>query len=200
MTLKDLKIRLKQVSNELSLNSAQYALTYRSSGSEETARESSYQILSTLKDDHDLIIEINSAYFNLSNKKKEEYFHDFVNGIRTLDLVYKYRKVSVNSSSSFAFLFGNKTTQAHEIMIYVPNKVWLTEEFRSLSPIYNARYYITENNTQADEILEKMYQMMDTEKLEFFPLIIFDGGILSNMGINSKTYTLEDLEKKLGIR
>lgn len=199
MVLENKNIKLKQVNTDASLESAQISLTYKQQGSEEKARESSYEILSALKSDNDVIIELNSTLFNLPDKEKDSYFRKFVETIRSLDLEYRYRKVSVNTQSIFSFLFGQKTVQAHEILVYVPHEVWLTETFRSILPIYGARYYVTKEAAEADEILEEMYRMMDFDKLDFFKLIIFDAGTLSSMGINSSSLTIEDLKEMLGV-
>ncbi|HLV09764.1 MAG TPA: hypothetical protein VKY40_06120 [Halanaerobiales bacterium] len=199
MKSKNSGLKVKKISDEITLETAQYSIFYNQENSKEKAREASYQIISNLKKKDDLIIEVNSNYFNLPEKKREDYFREIIENIRYLKLNYKYRKIPFNSTSIFGMKF-NRKSQTHQLISYIPHDIWLTEEFRSRLPIHGARYYITPGQVNPEKIIDEFEQMMDEEKLDFFPLIIFDAGTLSNIGINSKSISLEELKNRLTVK
>jgi len=199
MSLDMKKLKIRENKTDGGLNFARFALTYKVPDTQEQCRQNSFNIISLLKSGNDVIIEINSSLFNVSENRREEIVMGFIDDIRSLGLEYRYRKVAATGSQSFlSALFGKKNNQAHEVLVYVPHNVWQQESFKSAIPLYGARYYVVNGSLEAGKALEDMYRMMDFEKLQFFKLVVFDAGLLGSMGINSQTLQMEDIKRLLG--
>lgn len=189
-----MKIKIKENKQEPSLESAQYTLTYQGKD-----RGLNHKILDFFIREKDMVIEINSSRFSNTIDKPTEYTKKILDFLRENDLAYNYQKVPDNSSQSiFANLFKKDRT-AHEVLFYLPNKIWQSASFKSLMPIPGARYYIRKKSDDEENTLKKMQQLMDDELLDYFSLIIFDPGVnqLKQMGINSKQLTVDNLKEFL---
>src|SRR5690554_1495315 len=163
-----MKVKIKQNNHKANLDSAQYTLTFKSKD-----KEANYRILSALVQEDDLLIEIDSSWF--SNNKKEIYFKEILQYIRTNDLDYNYNKITNNDIQSIFGNLYNKNTVVHKTIFYLPNNIWKSESFRSIIPINGARYYILNKNND-EKILKYMGKMMDNEILDYFKLIVYDPG------------------------
>jgi len=198
MVLKTRNIKVKKVSNEISLSTAQYSVSYKQKKETvENTRKSSYEIISALKDNSDLLIEMDSSLFFLPEKNRAGFIRDYMKKFKALELDYRYYNAPANSNSLKGFLMGDKTTERHQLLLYLPHEIWLTEEFRSILPIHGIRYYIIPEQLKPDDLFIKFYQMMDIDKLDYFPLIIFVPGTIPYIGLNSKFFTIDDIKKKL---
>lgn len=200
MSLDAKKLKIRENKTDGSLNFARFALTYKVPETLDQSRQNSFEILSLLKCDKDVIIEINSSLFSVPENRREMIVMDFIDNIRSLGLEYRYRKVAATGSQSIlTLLFGKKNNQAHEVLVYVPHNVWVQESFKSALPLNGARYFVVNESLDAAKALEDMDRMMDYEKIRFFPMVIFDAGMLGSMGINSQTLQMSDIKKLLGI-
>lgn len=195
------KIKLKQNKPDGSLVSPDFSISFKQSVSEKENRQNSYDILSVLKGNNDVVIEANSSLFNLPASQRESSAMDFLDTIRALGLDYRYRKTASSSAPSFlSQLFGmNKNSSAHEILAYVPHSVWKTEDFCKAIPVFGARYYITDGPAESSKLLDDMSKMLDEEKRDFFKLIVFDASSFSYMGVYTKRLTYEDIKQLLRI-
>lgn len=197
------KIKLTENKTNGSLDYARFSLSYGPSLpplSKEDPREESYKLLTLLKGDGDVIIEVNSLYLNIPEVKREPIVMEFLDHIKSLGLEYRYRKFTAERNQGLlAKLFGAKKIEAHELFVHVPHETWQKEEFKSILPIHGARYYMAKGSCGPAEALDGMYRMTDEEKLDFYELIVFDIGILGTMGINSGKLELGDLKQILGI-
>lgn len=192
-------IKVKENKSDGSLSSPRFSISLKHLTSLNENRLTSYEILSALKGDNDVLIEANSSLFNMPLPERKSYAISFLNSVRELGLDYRYRKgVSQVSQSILAQLLRNKNTGSHEILAYVPNKVWEMEGFYRILPLYGTRYYITKEPVESGKILDDMSRMLDSEKLEYFRLIVFDSSSLGYMGINSSSMTLSDIKQVLG--
>jgi hypothetical protein len=195
---RDLKIQIKENKVKESLNFVQYILTYDTHGlkkeNENLTRENSYRIISMLKSDNDVVIEVNSSLLNIRGAQKQAYVFSLLDSLKSMGLDYRYRKMSSSSGQTIlSFVIGKKEDE-HEIFIYVPDSVWRTSEFQDIMPAYGAKYYIYDGSLETNECLDNLYRITDEEKLDFFKITIFDPGILERMAINSKRLCLEDLK------
>lgn len=199
--MKDKKIKFKVNKSDGGLNSPQFSISWKQPASEDDTKLSSYEILSALKGDNDILIEVNSSLFNAPVSERETCAMNFLESVRDLGLDYRYRKGTSQASQSFiSQLFGfNKNVQSHEILAYIPDKIWRTEGFYRVLPTYGARYYITREPVESSKILDDMSRMLDSEKLDYFKLTVFDSSIFSYMGLSSKTMTADDIKQALGL-
>jgi hypothetical protein len=204
MSLDKRKIKIRENKAVRGLEGARFALSYgmpTSMSSVEYIRESSYEILSSLKSDSDVLIEINSSLFNIPRNQRDSFVTRFIDTIRDLGLEFRYRKVpSADRPSLLSIIFGKKgDNQAHEVVAYVPNNVWQQDNFKSVFPLCGARYYVIDEELEPSKTLDDVCNMLDSEKLERFKLIIFDSGLLGSMGINSLRLEMKDIKHLLGI-
>lgn len=177
---------------------AQFRLAYNSQGLEYNIRHASYIILSSLKSDNDLIIEINSSLFSMSESKKEPFIKNLLESAKSLGLYYQYKKVPAYAKQNIFSLFFNKNvSHAYEVFIYVPHKIWSTDEFSNFLHLCCARYYITKESVEASTIIDNMQQMTDNEKLDFFKLIVFNNVTYGGMGINTHSLSIPDINQLL---
>lgn len=203
MNFESYSIKLKKNKNDSNLDSAQFSLSYKQHKTKADIKKQSYEIISALKGDNNLIIEMNSSLFS-ARVDKDSHVKKFVNSIRDLNLDYRYNKVPAKGSPSFlSKIFGGDDNEyAHEILAFVPHNIWSTEDFENIIPLCGIRYYITKRTALdigGEELLNEMSRMMDSEKLNYFKFIIFDGGRLANMGINSDHLSINDIKQRLGL-
>lgn len=195
------KLKLNERKGKGTMDSPQFSLSYKVNY-EQVDTKISYDILSALKGDNDVIIEVNSSLANVAKSEGEDSAIAFLQKIRSLGLDYSYRKVPAATKQSFlAQLFGGgkKENLAHEVLAYVPDKVWRDESFQSLLPVYGARYYVTKEPEESDKIVNEMCRMLDNEKVDYFKLIIFDVASFGQMGIVTNYLARSDLKNMLGL-
>jgi hypothetical protein len=198
--MKDLKLRLKKNKNNGGANFPKFSISFNQSTSKDESKLNSYDILSKLKGDNDLVLEVNSSLFNMHSSERESYATDILYSIRDFDLEYRYRKVASQSSGSIiSQLFGlKKDSFAHEILAYIPDKIWRLDNFYTILPSYGARYYITKGHADGSKTLDSLSLMLDEEKIDFFKFSVFDSCCLGYMGITGNI-TLDEIEVLLGL-
>lgn len=200
MTLQKYNIKVKENKHKEGLETARFALAYKKPG----GKDGSYDIISALKGDSDVIVEVDSSLISPPSLDIQGYIKELVLCITNLRLDYIRRKVPTLKRGGLLSIFtGPKKTQADEIFIYIPASSWKKEGFRSLFPILAARYYVIKSNADLEKqdnmvkYLEKIRDMGDEERLDSFSLIAFDPGDMPMMGINSKTLDLEEIKERL---
>lgn len=204
MTTKTKKITVKENKSKGSLEMARFFVSYGRTDSEEEKRRNSYEMISLLKKENDLIMEVNTALLTFPQvNQREDYIFTLNRAIKELSLDFRYRKASASGSGNFfgdLFSFG-KNKVAHELLIYVPDKVWRDENFAAILPIYGARYYICPNRPEREKLLDEIFngQIMDDEKLDLFNPTIFDCSDFAQMGVFTKTMSLQELKNLLGV-
>lgn len=201
MTLSRLKIKIKEIKNGGSLNHPRYSLSYVPGSGEGEIRDASYQILSALKENRDVLLEVNSSLCSVPSSQREPALLQLVDGLRGLGVEYRCRKVSPSAAPSLfsAFFNRGKTPMAQEVAAYIPAGVWSSESFYPVLPLFGARYYVLPEPREAGDALDAMSQLLDEEKVEPFDLVIFDSGVLGTMGISSSRVNAKELKRRLGI-
>lgn len=195
------KIKIKEQKSGGTLNSPQFALTLEQTKSEEQQLKNTYEALTKLIGNSDVVISLDSSLLNLPSPQREPNILKFLDVIRGLGLEYKCAKVASSSSPSFlsGLLGGNKNTQEQEVLAYIPHEIWIKEDFEKVLPFYGARYYVAKENSGGLKLLEDLQKMLDSEKLEHFRLIIFSAICFNNIGIFSKFLTLSEIKNILGV-
>jgi hypothetical protein len=167
-----------------------YSLTYRRGGLNQTSKKLTYDIISNLVKDRDLLIEIDSSLFSLSYPgAKEKFFEELVAELRDLKIEYKYRK---HSSSQKRKIFGlsislSQTENEHELLIYVPNRTWVRDGFWKLLPEQGATYRVLKGEINGPEFLDDIFagRLLDKEIQKHYEIIIFDYYNFGQMGIDT---------------
>ncbi len=194
------RIRIKENKTWSSLNTPRFTLSLEENVSSEKQKEQSYDVLSRLIGDSDIIIELNSTLLSLPNPRREAYALKFLQDIRALGIEYRYSKASSTASPSpLGGLFGSKSTQAHQIIAHIPNGTWQKAEMKDALSLYGASYFIPKEKHGGSEMLEDFLKMLDEEKLHYFKLAVFDIICSNRMGIFSASHTLADMKAMLRI-
>jgi len=194
----DYKLKLIKNTNRNDINAPQYSLIYPQpkKGSD---IKISYEIISLLKENNDIIIEVDTSLIVQSKSNRFNY-EDFISDIKKLNLQYSYRKTQAQRQDIFSALFGLKRTEdEHVITVYVPDSVWKGEEFKKIIPDCGVRYYIMNGSDEARKILDSMINMIDKEKNDYFQYLIYDASDFCQMGISSNYHGYDDIKRILGI-
>lgn len=193
-----MNFQIKENKTQGELNAPQYSVLLQSAGSEEQKRRTSYKALTALIGGADVVMVLDSSLLNVPQAEREAYALKFLEDIRAFGLEYRYGKIASSAGPSlFSIIFGSKSGHAHEILAYVPQSVWKTDEFEKVLPIYGAWYYVTENNTDANAVMDDLKRMTDPEKLDYFKLVVFDSSTYGSMGVNSSTLSLAEIKAML---
>jgi hypothetical protein len=193
-----LKFKVNRIRN--SLEDARYVLTYRQGGNADESARLSHAILSALKGEGELLLELNSSLFCTPDKPKDELIYACIDTAKNLALEYKYSKVPSSGAPSLLEKLLNRTRDyAHELLVRIPVQGWSDEGTLSLILPYGARYYMTGRPFAENNLLESFGNMTDREKLEYFRLIVFDLGLLGHMGINSAFMEPDEVKSLLKI-
>lgn len=179
----------------------QFSIAYPNLKTNEATRQNIHKIISAIKSNSDLVIEISSSMLVLSPAERDIYALDFLNAVKDMHLDYIYRKVPVSGGGSIiAQLFGKKNSDySHEILVRVPNEVWNSESFLSVLSIHGSKYYVIDKVPEGRTYLEEMQNMTDDEKTNLAKIIIFDVGSYGTMGLFTKSMTEDEIKGKLGI-
>lgn len=180
-------------------NIPHYTISYP--GSSENSKNTAHKIISALKSDCEMVMEISSSMLTVPHAERESYAMKFLDMARNMDLDYTYRKMPSNESNPLlTLLLGKKNTSYnHEVLIRVPDEIWNSNDFISSLSVYGAKYYAIDKVPEGKEFLEKLQNMTDDEKLDLAKIIVFDVGCYGTMGIFTNCMTEEEIKEKLGI-
>lgn len=179
-----------------------FSLTYRRSVSEKISKKVSYEIISRFTQEHDLLIEVNSAYFSgVISKEKENVIPELVRNLRELNIDYRLRKNNYPKQKSFLefFVAGDKTVTEDELSMLVPNASWKQEDFWEIIPPYGVKYSVLNAGVDGAKLLDDLHlgRVLETEKINSCQTVIFDCFYFGQMGIDTEL-TKTEVEVILG--
>jgi hypothetical protein len=168
-------------------------------------RAVSYQILSLLKQDADLVIKLDSSLLNLPLKQREGMILDLIEELKLKGLEYRYRRYLGPPSPNLwnQLLPFRKEEYRHEVIIYLPDQVWRQQNsldsalMRALG--YGTYYYVCKPSHQGPEIVDAYFngQISPRNQNEFFTLGVFDWTDFCQMGLFAGSLSLTDLKMLL---
>lgn len=177
-----------------------YSLSYRRGASDKKSKKFSYDIISRLVKDKDLLLEISSSLFsgfNLDNS--ERIFEGIVDRLCEMNLDYRCRKNScAKENRFFGFLVSTRKVTEHELLIYIPNHNWTKDGFWELLPEYGVTYHILNQKTDGLKLLDDIHagQLLDKAIQEHYEITIFDCPSFGQMGIETGL-SKQELEERL---
>ncbi len=182
---------------------ARFFISYSLNRSKAENKERSFQIISALVKDHDIIMELDSSLIVLNSaKEKETSVLGIVKDLRELGIDYRYQKSeSPSNSRSLLDLFSfNKNVTVHKVLAHIPNKTWKEADLLFMLPTYGVRYYIFKETIDGANLLEDIYcgRITEAEKKDYFDYIIYDCSDFGQMGLNSDI-SKEELRKALEV-
>lgn len=167
-----------------------YSLLYRRKGLDRTTKKLSYDIISRFVKDRDLLVELDSSLFSgVSSDAIEKVFAELVAKLRDLNIDYRYSKCS---SPEERKIFGLSISRAqtsirHILLIHVPNRFWVQDEFWGLLPQQGVTYHVLNQETNGSELLNAIYagRLLDEEIRKHYETTIFDYYSFGQMGIDT---------------
>jgi len=200
MLFKKYKLKLRENSNISDQNIPRFSLSYQVKKVD--PGNASYDILTALSDNSDIIIELDTDYLDDKLNINRRCFQRFTNTVSSLGLTHSLKEfASTHSYSMFGFqMESRKKKQTHKFAVYVPRNVWENELFKDNLPICGARYYVTKSPMNAEDIVNKIWTMDEKEIKKIFKLIIFDFTFYGQMGIVTDLFNKEDIHRLLGYK
>ena len=194
----DYKLKLTKITNRNDINSPQYSLIY--SHKRRPQLKIGYEIISLLKENNDIILEIDTSLIVQTKSSNKFNYEDFISDIKKMNLQYSYKKSQAQRHDLLLTLFGFKRNEdVHIITVYVPDNVWKDEAFKKIIPDCGIRYYIMKGSDEARKVLDDMNMMTDREKNNYFLYVIYDASDFYQMGISSNYYGYDDIKRILEI-
>ncbi len=189
---------LKENKNSKDINEARYFLSYQIRNMDEIKKQLSINILSLLKGNSDVIIEVKSSLLNMPINLRENCAQDFLKSVKNLGLSFRSRKVVNKNRDFFSNLlnFGMIDKELSEILVYIPDELWNNDEFIKILPKYGIRYYLLKNSGNNLNVLDDIFngQIPDGNMLDIFGMIIYDCSSFCQMGINTNKLNYKELK------
>lgn len=169
----------------------------------------SYQILSLLKLNADLVVKIDSFLLNLPVKQRDGMVRDLIEELESLGLVYRYRKFLGPASPNLwnqLMPFRKNEEYHYEVIISLPDKVWREQNFSKSAFMrflgYGTFYYVCKDSSRGSGIVDDFFngRILHEEQSDYFTLSVFDWTHFGQMGLFTGTLTLADLKQLLKIR
>jgi hypothetical protein len=172
-------------------------------------RAISYQIISLLKRDADLIVKVDSSLLNLPAKQRDGMVRDLITELKSLGLEYRYRKFLGSASPNLwnqLLPFRKNEEYHHEVIIDLPDGVWRQQSstgsafMRTLG--YGTFYYICKDSGRGPGIVDDFFNggISPEEQSDYFVLSVFDWTYFGQMGLFTGSLTLADCKQLLKIQ
>ncbi|PYG88807.1 hypothetical protein LY28_01167 [Ruminiclostridium sufflavum DSM 19573] len=178
---KNFKIKVSDISGKKD-SVSKFSIQYSSKNAENS--KISYQIMSALKTNERIIMEVSSSIMKLSQSENKKLFSRIMEDLDKWGIQYKKKKISVyNKISIMSISLKSEAIEGYELLAAIPDEVWRNEEFRRILPNTGVRYYLSERGEEID--LETFMDLDEEEQIKLCSMVIFDYILLGSMGINT---------------
>lgn len=193
-------LKIGENKNADGINSAQYYISYEGKANKETLRKRSFEILTKLKGDRDVLIELKSSLLCMQQNKREETSIRFLKSVKDMGLNFRSRKSAAPQSASGLaklFSFGASPKDSYEIITHVTSETWNSTAFREIIPDGGIMYYICKETSEPQKVMEDLFngQIFDEDKRDLFDFQIYDCIDFAQMGVFSESLGADELEK-----
>lgn len=189
-----IKFKLSETTGKGNGDISTFSLSY--SGKKMDNAEASYQIISALKAETYLFIELNSSLVNMKANDKMNLAAIFMENLQSLGIQYISKKFMEDEKRKiFSISIDSKKVEGFEIYALIPNEIWCEQEYKKIIPQTGVRYYLPYENTESN--LTAFVDLDEEERLRLSKLVIFDYILLASMGINTTHLAKNDIERLL---
>ena len=186
---KNIKIKIAEIDTIKNPQASKFSLAYR--GRRKDSSQVSYEILSKLKAQDDMILEVNSSLLNLSEKENKELLSKLAKSLEKMNIEYTSKKIRVNAKRSIlSIAVSSKEIDGFELFAYIPDNAWRDEVIKEFIPQIGVRYYILEPGSQINP--DSFAILDEEEKNKLCTMVIFDHILFGCMGINT-SYSKQDI-------
>lgn len=195
-------IKIRENKDANGINSARFYISYSGKGNSDAHRKKSFEIISKLKGDREMFIELKSSLLSMDIYKREKCATDFLKSVKDLGLNFRSRKVPSKESMSFLaklFTMGAAPKDSYEIISHIPSSTWNDYSFKEIIPYYGVFYYICKESPDAVKLMEDLFngQVLDEEKLDLFEFFIYDCIDFGQMGVFTNGLDISGIEQLL---
>ncbi|WP_024833674.1 hypothetical protein [Ruminiclostridium josui] len=188
----DKSIKLK-ISENKKVKGAISDFTISYSSKKTDNKSVSNKIISALKGNENIIVEIDSSLMTLDEDKKIYLLGRLTAALENLNMNYIVNKVHYDKKRSFLSVpIESKKVEGLKIYILADENIWRNEQFTEMIPEYGVRYYISRGFSD----LETFSKEDEEERSNKCSMVIFDHIMLGSMGINTSK-SFEELKSML---
>jgi hypothetical protein len=182
---------------------ADFYISYQSVNSSKMHTSKSHQIISSLKQGNDMILEIDSQLTSLpTQSESQDAFTELLNNLANLGVDYQDKQSKVKETKNFLGIpiSSNKLFVTHRIIALISDKLWHEEHFQKIIPHFGVRYYIAKENTDLQKLIEVLQssEINEDEKKDKFAFIIYDCIAFGQMGVKT-SLTKAEIEQRLAL-
>lgn len=186
----NIKIKIYENMSDKNLEVPKISLQYSSKKVENS--QISYDIISRLKAEDNIIIGLNSSFLNLRSSDTKAFLSNLIELLENMGLEYRNKKILVNAKRTIlSFSTEGKKTEGFELIAFIPHKVWCDGEVRKIIPNIGVSYYILKSSYEHD--LDTFINLDEDGKNGLCSMVIFDYILLGNMGINTSILKKDDI-------
>jgi|GEM_PF-2146271 len=191
---KQIKLKLSNAENKYNKEISSFSLYYSGKGMENP--EVSYRIISALKADASLFIELNSSLLNMDAYDKKMLSEKFMEGLKRLGIEHLNKKtVESERRRVLSIALEGKKVEGFETYALIPGEIWCRQEFKELLPTAGLRYYLSSDDSESN--LFAFADLDEEERLKLSRMVIFDNAGLGSMGINTAYLTKSEINRLL---
>ena len=145
-------------------------------------KSASNKIISALKGNENIIIEIDSSLMTLDEEKKNYLLGRLTDALEKMSLNYIINNVHYDKKRSFLSVpIESKKVEGLKIYVFADDNLWGNEQFTDVIPEYGVRYYFSGEFSD----LETFTGEDEEERTNKCSMVIFDHIMLGSMGINT---------------
>ncbi len=186
------KARLTEIASKNTSGISSFSITY--SGKKMDNSDVSYEIITALKAETDMFIELNSSLLNMDAYEKKNLAAQFVEGLQHFGIEHRNKKVIDDASRKIlSITLESKKIEGFEIYALIPKETWSEPEIRKLIPKAGVRYYLPLEGTESN--LAAFIELSEEEKLELCRMVVFDHILLTSMGITTVHLAKNDISE-----
>lgn len=177
----DKSIKIKLSENE-KVKGALSDFTISYSSKKLDKKSVSNKIISALKGDDNIFIEIDSSLMTLDENNKDYLHSRLTDAFEHMGLAFIDKKISYDKKRSFLSIpIESKKIEGYRICVYADNNSWNNRELADVIPEHGVRYYISGLFND----LGSFTATDEEERLDKCSMVIFDHVLLGSMGISS---------------
>ncbi len=191
---KQIKLKLSNITNKNNSDVSSFSLIY--SGKKLDKPEVSYQIISALKAETFLFLELNSTLLNMGTNDKMVLASKFREELQNFGIQFISKKITDNEKRRvLSIALEGRKVEGYEIYALIPNEIWCDPEFKKVIPEVGIRYYLPFENSESN--LSAFVDLDEEEKLKISKMVIFDHALLASMGITTTHLAKTDMDQLL---
>lgn len=192
----DKKIKFKVLNNYNNKDSdvSKFSIAYSARNIDMS--QVSYEIISALKSEGDIIFEVNSSLLNSSDNNNKTIISSLIDSLERMGIEYQDKRKKIDAKRAiFSIQLQGKKIEGYEVFALIPHNIWCDQEFRKIIPKIGVRYYLLKTGSEND--LDTFTKLDEDVRIDLCSMVIFDHILLGSMGINTTIMKKDDIAELL---